>query len=160
VNGESPLALSTSAAAAPQTVVQPVNWEAAVALVERGARLRGRRWRLHLGAAAVLGTVNAFAQMWWGGAWFTALLVGMISTPAAMVVLIPARLVISLIDRGLMRAHCREEGCRADVIADAIGLTAKGEMPAAALVKTIKVHGGLRSEGSSPQPTRPRWRSN
>ena len=127
--------------------MQPVNWEEAVALVERGAHLHRRRWRLHLGASVVLGVAGAVALMWSTGVWFTVALVAVSSTVSALVLLIPARIAVSLIDRAVMAALCREEGCRAEVIAAATRLTAQGDRPAAALVKAIKVHGGLRSEG-------------
>lgn len=145
---ESPVALSTSAAAAPQTVVQPLNqmnWETAVALVEKGVRLRRRRWRLHLGAAAVLGVAGAGAFLWTPtGSLLTAMLVAVSSAVSALVVLIPARLVVSLIDRGLVAALCREEGFGVGVIAAAVGMSPTAERCEAALVQAIREKGSLR----------------
>lgn len=138
--------VSTSAAAASQAVSLPVDWEAAVGLVRRGAGLRRRRWRLHLGAAFVLGVGAAIALSWSSWVWFTVPFVAVTSTVSALLLLIPARVAVSIIDRAMIAALCRDEGCRVDVIAAATRLTAQGMVPAAALTKAIKTHGGLRLE--------------
>lgn len=139
---------SSSAAAAPQRVVQPLNWEAAVSLVNHGLRLRRRRWWLHLGAAAVLGVAGGVGFFFVPAAslltaLLTALLVALSSTLLALLLLTPARLVISLIDRAMLASLCREEGVRIDVVAAAVRLAATST-PAGALVQAIKVNGSLR----------------